>query len=106
MPYQPFLSMAEETRYDIDLLCNYFGTGFETTAQRLATLQRPGLNGVPFSFIRTDRAGNISKRQSSTAFHFARSGGSCPLWVVHRLSLIHISEPTRREWLSRMPSSA
>ena len=84
MPYQPFLSMAEETRYDIDLLCNYFGTGFETTAQRLATLQRPGLNGVPFSFIRTDRAGNISKRQSSTAFHFARSGGSCPLWVVHR----------------------
>ena len=84
MPYQPFLSMAEKTRYDIDLLCNYFGTGFETTAQRLATLQRPGLTGVPFSFIRTDRAGNISKRQSSTAFHFARSGGSCPLWVVHR----------------------
>ena len=25
--------------------------------------------------------------------------------LVH-LSLIHISEPTRREWLSRMPSSA
>ena len=23
-----------------------------------------------------------------------------------KLSLIHISEPTRREWLSRMPSSA
>ena len=27
--------------------------------------------------------------------------GSC-----YGLSLIHISEPTRREWLSRMPSSA
>ena len=26
--------------------------------------------------------------------------------VVIDLSLIHISEPTRREWLSRMPSSA
>ena len=26
--------------------------------------------------------------------------------AVVRLSLIHISEPTRREWLSRMPSSA
>ena len=26
--------------------------------------------------------------------------------VVGELSLIHISEPTRREWLSRMPSSA
>ena len=25
---------------------------------------------------------------------------------VLELSLIHISEPTRREWLSRMPSSA
>ena len=33
------------------------------------------------------------------------------LWRLHdgillELSLIHISEPTRREWLSRMPSSA
>ena len=26
--------------------------------------------------------------------------------TVMELSLIHISEPTRREWLSRMPSSA
>ena len=26
--------------------------------------------------------------------------------TYHNLSLIHISEPTRREWLSRMPSSA
>ena len=26
--------------------------------------------------------------------------------AVPELSLIHISEPTRREWLSRMPSSA
>ena len=25
---------------------------------------------------------------------------------LSHLSLIHISEPTRREWLSRMPSSA
>ena len=26
--------------------------------------------------------------------------------AIETLSLIHISEPTRREWLSRMPSSA
>ena len=26
--------------------------------------------------------------------------------TIKGLSLIHISEPTRREWLSRMPSSA
>ncbi|MBB4267042.1 DUF2083 domain-containing protein [Roseospira visakhapatnamensis] len=30
-----------------------------------------------------DRAGNISKRQSATDFHFSRIGGSCPLWNVH-----------------------
>jgi predicted transcriptional regulator len=28
-------------------------------------------------------AGNISKRQSATAFHFSRAGGNCPMWVVH-----------------------
>jgi XRE family transcriptional regulator, fatty acid utilization regulator len=38
---------------------------------------------VPFIFVRTDSAGNISKRQSATAFHFSRVGGNCPLWVVH-----------------------
>ena len=27
-------------------------------------------------------------------------------WALIPLSLIHISEPTRREWLSRMPTSA
>ena len=84
MPYTQFLDTAESTRYDIDRIASIFGTGFESTAQRLATLQRPGARGVPFSFIRTDRAGNISKRQSATSFHFSRTGGSCPLWVVHR----------------------
>jgi predicted transcriptional regulator len=46
-------------------------------------LQRPDARGVPFIFVRTDSAGNISKRQSATAFHFSRVGGNCPLWVVH-----------------------
>lgn len=84
MPYSQFLETAEDTRYDVDRIASIFGTGFETTAQRLATLQRPGARGIPFVFIRTDRAGNISKRQSATGFHFSRTGGSCPLWVVHR----------------------
>jgi predicted transcriptional regulator len=30
-----------------------------------------------------DRAGNISKRQSATDFHFSRTGGTCPLWSVY-----------------------
>ncbi|MTE13007.1 short-chain fatty acyl-CoA regulator family protein [Nocardia aurantiaca] len=83
LPYSKFLRSAEELRYDIDLLSLRFEVGFETVCHRLSTLQRQGQRGVPFFLIRTDRAGNISKRQSATAFHFSRAGGSCPLWVVH-----------------------
>ena len=50
---------------------------------RLSTLQRPSMRGVPFSFVRVDRAGNMSKRQSATGFHFSSSGGTCPLWNVY-----------------------
>ncbi|HHX86037.1 MAG TPA: DUF2083 domain-containing protein [Actinomycetales bacterium] len=84
LPYGRFLDAATRHRYDVDLLSEEFGVGFETVCHRLSTLQRPGRSGVPFLFVRTDRAGNISKRQSATAFHFSRGGGSCPLWVVHR----------------------
>ncbi|BBX45983.1 short-chain fatty acyl-CoA regulator family protein [Mycobacterium cookii] len=83
LPYRDFHSAAAELQYDIDLLARRFEVGFETVCHRLSTLQRPQLRGVPFIFVRTDKAGNISKRQSATAFHFSRVGGSCPLWVVH-----------------------
>jgi XRE family transcriptional regulator, fatty acid utilization regulator len=84
LPYRLFLSAAEELRYDIDHLARRFEVGFETVCHRLSTLQRPDARGVPFIFVRTDGAGNISKRQSATAFHFSRVGGNCPLWVVHQ----------------------
>lgn len=83
LPYGRFLRSAEELHYDIDLLRLRFEVGFETICHRLSTLQRQGNRGVPFYFVRTDRAGNISKRQSANAFHFSRVGGNCPLWVVH-----------------------
>jgi XRE family transcriptional regulator, fatty acid utilization regulator len=83
LPYRQFHQAATELRYDIDLIARRFEVGFETASHRLSTLQRPQLRGVPFIFVRTDKAGNISKRQSATAFHFSRVGGSCPLWVVH-----------------------
>lgn len=83
LPYERFRVAAEHARYDIELLSLGFEVGFETVCHRLSTLQRPGSRGIPFIFVRTDRAGNISKRQSATAFHFSRVGGSCPLWVVH-----------------------
>jgi predicted transcriptional regulator/transcriptional regulator with XRE-family HTH domain len=83
LPYTPFLDAAEEMHYDIDLLQARFGVGFETVCHRLSTLQRPNAQGVPFFFVRVDRAGNISKRQSATDFHFSRVGGTCPLWNVY-----------------------
>lgn len=83
LPYKQFHQAAEETHYDIEILARRFEVGFETVCHRLSTLQRPSKRGVPFILVRTDRAGNISKRQSATAFHFSRVGGNCPLWVVH-----------------------
>ncbi|RJQ82034.1 XRE family transcriptional regulator [Pseudonocardiaceae bacterium YIM PH 21723] len=83
LPYRVFLGAAERYRYDITKLSNHFGVGFESICHRLSTLQRPGTRGVPFSFVRVDRAGNISKRQSATGFHFSRVGGSCPLWIIY-----------------------
>jgi predicted transcriptional regulator/transcriptional regulator with XRE-family HTH domain len=83
LPYQRFLGAAEGVSYDIDRLARRFEVGFETICHRLSTLQRPNARGVPFIFVRTDSAGNNSKRQSATAFHFSRVGGNCPLWVVH-----------------------
>ncbi|MET9403905.1 short-chain fatty acyl-CoA regulator family protein [Kitasatospora sp. NPDC002965] len=83
LPYRAFHAEAEAARYDIEHLADHFGLGYETVCHRLSTLQRPGLRGVPFSFVRVDRAGNVSKRQSATDFHFSRTGGTCPLWNVY-----------------------
>lgn len=83
LPYTAFHTAAEEVRYDIERLTDRYGLGHETVCHRLSTLQRPRLRGVPFSFVRVDRAGNLSKRQSATGFHFSRAGGTCPLWNVY-----------------------
>ncbi len=83
LPYSLFLEQAEQRRYDVELLGHLFDVGFETICHRLSTLQRPNARGIPFFFIRVDRAGNISKRQSATDFHFSRVGGTCPLWNVY-----------------------
>jgi len=100
LPYAPFLKAAEALRYDIDRLSRRFGVGFETICHRLSTLQRPGAPGVPFFFIRVDRAGNISKRQSATHFHFSKTGGTCPLWNVYEA----FSQPGKiLPQLARMP---
>ncbi len=83
LPYGEFLTAARNARYDVELLQQRFQVSVETICHRLSTLQRNGNRGVPFYFVRVDQAGNISKRQSATSFHFARHGGACPLWHVH-----------------------
>jgi predicted transcriptional regulator/transcriptional regulator with XRE-family HTH domain len=83
LPYRQFHEVAENFRYDVERLSAFYSVSYETIAHRLSTLQRPSMRGVPFSFVRVDRAGNMSKRQSATGFHFSSSGGTCPLWNVY-----------------------
>lgn len=84
MPYNPFLEVAQDTRHDLQRLARRFGASIEQVGHRLSTLQRPGAKGVPFFFVRVDQAGTITKRHSATQLQFARYGGACPLWNVHR----------------------
>ncbi len=84
MPYAAFLEAANTTRHDLEQLATGFGASIEQVCHRLSTLQRPGAKGIPFFFVRVDQAGTITKRHSATRLQFARFGGACPLWNVHR----------------------
>ena len=84
MPYTRFQQAAQACRHDLEVLSNRFGASIEQVCHRLSTLQRPGAKGVPFFFVRVDQAGTITKRHSATRLQFARFGGACPLWNVHR----------------------
>ncbi|MGB3166091.1 MAG: short-chain fatty acyl-CoA regulator family protein, partial [Alteraurantiacibacter sp.] len=84
MPYRDFARAATELRHDLAALCSRFTVSFEQAAHRLTTLQKPGEEGVPFFFLRVDRAGNVSKRLDGAGFPFAKHGGACPLWNVHQ----------------------
>lgn len=99
MPYERFLEVARETRYDIDLLGNRFGASFEQVCHRLTTLRRSGHEGIPFHFVRSDIAGNISKRFSGSGIPISRFG-ACPRWNLHTAFLTPSSISTQ---VSRMP---
>jgi predicted transcriptional regulator len=83
LPYGRFREAARHLRHDVEQLSLIFQTSLEQVFHRLSTLQRSGARGVPFYFVRLDRAGNITKRHSATRFQFARFGGTCPMWNVH-----------------------
>jgi hypothetical protein len=100
MPYDEFVRIAEDVRYDIELLQHHYTASWEQVCHRLTTLRKAGASGVSFHFVRVDIAGNISKRFSGTGIRFARFSGSCPRWDVHAAFLT----PGRiRTQLSKMP---
>jgi len=82
MPYTRFRDAAVAERYDIERLGALFGTSFEQTAHRLATLRRPGEAGPSFAFLRVDPAGTVSKRLSTPELRLPLFG-ACPLWIVY-----------------------
>lgn len=100
LPYGEFFKEVQRTRYDVELLSSLFGTTYETVAHRLCNLSDPKREGVPFHFLRSDLAGNISKRYSGTGLKFATGGGSCGKWAVH-LAFLNPSQLTRQ--YSMMP---
>ena len=83
MPYDRFLAEALSSKYDFDHLAVRFGVSFEQACHRATTLQRPMAQGVPFFFLRIDKAGNVTKRFNATDFHLAEYGGACPRLEVH-----------------------
>jgi predicted transcriptional regulator len=83
MPYEAFREAAAAARYDIDVLARRFGASFEQVCHRLATLRRPGAEGIPFGFMRTDPSGFVTKRLPLPRLPLPRWGNACPLWAVH-----------------------
>ncbi|MEM9638436.1 MAG: short-chain fatty acyl-CoA regulator family protein, partial [Pseudomonadota bacterium] len=83
MPYGAYLDEILGSKYDFDHVATRFGVSFEQACHRATTLQRSGARGVPFFFLRIDKAGNVSKRFNATDFQLAEYGGACPRLDVH-----------------------
>ena len=84
MPYKPFYEECIKQRYDIELLQNAFAVSFEQVAHRMTCLQDPKMSGIPFHMLRSDVAGNISKRFSLSGIEIPRYGGACPRWNIYK----------------------
>ena len=84
MPYDSFLDAARDLRHDLVLLGRRFDATFEQVCHRLTSLNAPNARGIPFFFIRVDDAGNISKRLAAGGMQFAKNGGTCPRWDIHK----------------------
>ena len=100
MSYSDFLESAKKYKYDVEILMHHYASSFEQIAHRLTNMQRPGNEGVPFHFLKTDIAGNVSKRFSLSGIHIPRHGGSCPRWNVY---IAFLSPGKIHPQISRMP---
>jgi predicted transcriptional regulator/plasmid maintenance system antidote protein VapI len=100
MPYEDFLNSAKKYKYDVEILMHHYAASFEQITHRLTNLQRPNNKGVPFHFLKTDIAGNVSKRFSLSGIHIPRHGGSCPRWNVY---IAFLSPGKIHPQISRMP---
>lgn len=82
-PYSQFLAEAEGLAYDIDQLRQIFNGSFEQVAHRLVSLRRPGEEGIPFGFLRSDPAGRLTKHFPLPGLLLPNSGHACPLWSIY-----------------------
>jgi predicted transcriptional regulator/transcriptional regulator with XRE-family HTH domain len=83
MPYDDFLKACRHYRYDIERIGRRFQTSFEQVCHRMTTLQRRGASGIPLHLVRTDIAGNISKRFSASGIVVPRHSGACARWNIY-----------------------
>ncbi|RUM99866.1 XRE family transcriptional regulator [Pseudaminobacter arsenicus] len=93
MPYSQILDEAERQYYDIELLSQSYSASFEQVAHRFVTLRRPGAEGVPFGFLRSDPAGRLTKHFPLPGLILPNTGHGCPLWAIY--------EALRRERIVR-----
>jgi len=82
-PYARVLADAEAAAYDIDHLRQAYHASFEQVAHRLVTLRKPGQEGVPFGFLRSDPAGRLTKHFPLPGLLLPNSGHACPLWAIY-----------------------
>ena len=82
-PYAAFLRDAEAARYDIEALRQSYTASFEQVAHRLVTLRKPGDQGLPFGFLRSDPAGRLTKHFPLPGLPMPSAGHACPLWAIY-----------------------
>jgi len=83
LPYSRFLADAEAAAYDIDHLRQAYNASYEQVAHRLVTLRRPGEEGIPFGFLRSDPAGRLTKHFPLPGLLLPNAGHACPLWAIY-----------------------